>query len=229
MKAIALDDEPRALDVIKNFCDKTEGLELLKVFTKPNEALAFLQENHVDLIFLDIQMPSHSGLNLGKMLPREIMVVFTTAFSEYAVESYNIAALDYLLKPFTFERFSQTIAKAEEHLRAFNNQEGNHEPCIFIRADYSLKKVLIEDILYIEGLDDYIKIILQDQKPIVARMTMKSIFNELKPHDFIRVHRSYIVPRKRIEQLRNKFIQIAGKSIPIGKSYEKEFFANFKR
>ncbi len=145
------------------------------------------------------------------------MAVFTTAYSEYAVEGFNVNAIDYLLKPFTFERFMQAAQKANEYYTRLQVKEQLY---ILIRADYSLVKINISDILFIEGLDDYLKIHLQQQKPVVARMTMKAILEKLPAGSFIRVHRSYIVPFNRIEQVRNKIITLAGEEIPIGISYE---------
>jgi DNA-binding LytR/AlgR family response regulator len=151
------------------------------------------------------------------------MVIFTTAHSEYAVEGFNLNALDYLLKPFTFDRFMQAVNKACEFQRYYHQKEDAIRQYIFVRADYSLVKIMLEDILYIEGLDDYLKIHLPGKKPVVARMTMKSILEKLPESYFIRVHRSYIVPLAKIEKVRNKVIFISGIPIPIGSSYEKAF------
>jgi DNA-binding LytR/AlgR family response regulator len=148
------------------------------------------------------------------------MVIFTTAHSEYAVEGFNLNALDYLLKPFTFERFLQAVEKAKLF-------QPPPQPLIF-RIDYSLVKVNPPDILFIEGLDDYLKIHLQQQPPLVVRMTMKAILEKLPANSFVRVHRSFIVPLAHIEQVRNKTIFIAGNEIPIGNSYETSFFDQFK-
>lgn len=226
IRAIAIDDEPPALEVIRNFCEKTEEISLDKTFTKPTEALKYLRKFPVDLIFLDINMPSLSGLEFYKMVQQNTAVIFTTAHSEYAIEGFNLSAMDYLLKPFTFERFRQAIDKAVEHFRYQQHAEAESTP-LYVRADYSLVRIHIPDILYIEGLDDYLKIHLENQKKIVTRMTMKGILEKLPPQNFIRVHRSFIVPFSRIESVRNKYISIAGEEIPIGNSYEATFFEKF--
>ena len=229
IKAIAIDDEPPALSVVEAFCNNTGFVDLQKTFTNPTEALKHLRKFPVDLLFLDINMPSLSGLDFYRSLEQSTMVIFTTAHSEYAVEGFNLNAVDYLLKPFTYERFLQAVNKANE---AYHYQSqsiaANTAQYLFIRADYSLNKVAVTDILYIEGLDDYLKIHLQNQKPIVARMTMKAILEKLPNKEFIRVHRSFIVPFSRIENVRNKTISLAGVDIPIGSSYEGTFFTLFK-
>jgi DNA-binding LytR/AlgR family response regulator len=226
IKAIAIDDEPLALKVIEHFCREVDFIELEKTFTKPNEALSHLQKFPVDLLFLDINMPSLNGIELYKALQQNTMVIFTTAYSEYAVESYALNAIDYLLKPFTQERFNQALAKANEYYQYINKQ--NITNYLFIRADYSLVKINIADILYIEGLDDYVKIHLHQQKIIVARITMKSMLEKLPATEFFRVHRSYIIPLNRVEQVRNKTIKIGEVEIPIGNSYEQDFLQLIK-
>lgn len=226
MKAIAIDDEPPALRIITHFCSKGEGVELLKTFTSTVEASRFLQENPVDLLFLDINMPAISGIDFYRSLPEKCMVIFTTAYAEYAVEGFNLQAVDYLIKPFTFERFQQAVTKAREYHRFLNQSEPSRY--IYIRADYSVYKIDVADIMFVEGLDDYLKIHLHQSKPIVARLTMKSLMQQLPAEDFIRVHRSFIVPFSRIESVRNKIIQLADEEIPIGASYEADFQKRFR-
>jgi DNA-binding LytR/AlgR family response regulator len=226
--AIAIDDEPPALKIIESFCAQDDSpehsrIQLLKTFTKPNEALKYLRKFPVDLLFLDVQMPSLSGLKLYRAIEQVSMVIFTTAYSEYAVEGFNLNAVDYLLKPFTYERFTQAVNKAKELHAFMHKSEKTPQEYLFIRVDYSLAKISIADILFIEGLDDYLQIHLADQRKIVPRMTMKAILSKLPANEFIRVHRSFIVPLKRIEQVRNKVIYIDGKEIPIGSSYEEDF------
>ena len=228
IKAIALDDEPPALRIVENFCKKAEDIDLVKTYTNPEEALRHLNKFPVDLLFLDIRMPSMSGFQFRKQIPQDLMVIFTTAYSEYAVEGFNVNAVDYLLKPFTFERFIQAVNKAQDFYKFYHNYDSAAQQYIFIRADYSLIKVMLQDILLIEGLDDYLKIHLTGKKPLVTRMTMKAILEKLPGKDFIRVHRSFIVPIARIEKVRNKTITLAGNEIPIGNSYEKVFFETYR-
>jgi DNA-binding LytR/AlgR family response regulator len=228
INAIAIDDEPLALTVIKSLCDKSENINLQKVFTQPSEALKHLRKFPTDLIFCDIQMPAMTGINLVKSLPQNIMVIFTTAFSEYAVVSYELNAIDYLLKPINQKRFTQAITKAREYFDYINKKDHSTDKNIFIRADFSLVKIPIADILYIEGLADYIKIHINNRKTIVARMSMKDMMEKLQSTDFIRVHRSYILPFSKIEAVRGNTIYIDGNEFPIGKTYTEEFFNRYK-
>ena len=225
IKAIALDDEPLALKVIENFCERLDYLQLEKTFTKTAEAHKHLRKQPVDLIFLDIQMPTQNGIEFYADIEQNTLVIFTTAFSEYAVEGFNVNATDYLLKPFSFDRFVQAVEKAKLIYDSKNKVPNTETQYLFVRADYSLNKILIADILFIEGLDDYLKIHIQNQKTIVARMTMKSILEKLPETEFIRVHRSFIVPISRIEKIRNKIIYIADEEIPVSASYEVAFAA----
>lgn len=229
IKAIAIDDEPPALRVVEAFCADTDFISLEKTFTKPAEALKYLQKFPVDLLFLDIQMPSQTGIEFYKTVKQDTMVIFTTAHSEYAVEGFNLNAVDFLLKPFTYERFLQATTKANEFFQYKNNTGAKQDQYLFVRADYRLVKINIADILYIEGLDDYIKIFIKDQKTVVARMTMKHILEKLPAKEFSRVHRSFIVSLGRIENVRNKVISTAGKEIPVGGIYEDDFFRLFNR
>jgi DNA-binding LytR/AlgR family response regulator len=230
IKAIAIDDELPALQIIENFCEKTGLVELQKTFLKPNEAMKYLRKFPTDLLFLDINMPSISGIELYKSIEQNTMVIFTTAYSEFAVEGFNLNAVDYLLKPFTYERFLHAVNKANDYFNSSTPSEINQEQYLFVRADYSLIKIAINDIVLIEGLDDYLKIHLQNTiKPVVTRMTMKGIMEKLTSKEFIRVHRSFIIPFSKVENVRKKIITIAGKEIPIGSSYEADFFAIFKK
>lgn len=230
IRAIAIDDEIPALKIIENFCERTGLIELQKTFSKPNEALKHLRKFPTELLFLDINMPSISGIELYKAVEQNTMVIFTTAYSEFAVEGFNLNAVDYLLKPYTFERFLQAVNKARDFHAASLPSKKNPDQYLFVRADYSLIKIAVSDIILIEGLDDYLKIHLQNNsKPIVTRMTMKGIMEKLSSKEFIRVHRSFIIPFSKIENVRKKIISISGKEIPIGSSYEEGFFSIFKK
>jgi DNA-binding LytR/AlgR family response regulator len=202
MKAIALDDEPPALEILQSFCTDITYIDLRKTFTKSEDAFKYLKKYPVDVLFLDINMPAISGIDFYKKLPHKTMVIFTTAYSEYAVEGFALSATDYLLKPFSFSRFQQAVAKAFAQWKLQN--QNPEQQYLFIRADYSLIKILFSDILFIESLDDYLKIYIQNQKTVVARMTLKAILQKLPVPEFIRVHRSYIVPISKIEKVRNK-------------------------
>jgi DNA-binding LytR/AlgR family response regulator len=223
MQAIAVDDEPLALKVIENFCGRVDSVLLQKAFTKPREALDYLQNFPIDLVFLDIQMPGLTGLDFRKLLQPETIVIFTTAYSEFALEGFNVRAMDYLLKPFTFDRFQQAVERAGEFFSLSRQAPMSQQQFIFLRADYNLHKISLADILLIEGFDDYLKIHLENQKSLVVRMTMKAILDKLPVADFIRVHRSFIVPIARIGYVRNKTVSVAGREVPLGGTYEKAF------
>lgn len=228
IRAIALDDEPPALRILTNFSSRVDFVDLQKTFSRTDDAMNYLENFPVDLIFLDINMPSMSGLDFYQAIPHDALVIFTTAYAEHAVEGFNLNAVDYLLKPFTFERFQQATNKARDHYSFKNPSETTASKYLLVRADYSLHKIAFSDILFIEGLDDYLKIHIRNSKPLVVRMTMKSILQKLPEQDFIRVHRSFIVPFDRIENVRNKIISLAGEEIPVGSSYEEAFNRRFK-
>ncbi|MES2240754.1 MAG: LytTR family DNA-binding domain-containing protein [Bacteroidota bacterium] len=222
LKAIALDDEPLALEILQSFCNQIDYINLEKTYTKSEDAFKYLKKYPVDLLFLDINMPSISGIDFYKKLPHKTMVIFTTAYSEYAVEGFTLSATDYILKPFTFSRFQQAVEKAHSQWKTQN--QDTEQQYLFIRADYSLIKILFSDILFIEGLDDYLKIHIQNQKTIVARMTLKALLEKLPQSEFVRVHRSFIISISKIEKVRNKIIYINDEEIPISNSYESAFF-----
>ena len=237
IRAIALDDEPPALRILTHFCGQVDFIDLQKTFTRADEAQRHLTQFPTDLLFLDINMPAISGLDFyratasataseGQSQP--LMVIFTTAYAEFAVEGFTLNAVDYLLKPFTFERFQQAVGKARDLYQWQQRSAPVGETYLHIRADYALHQVLLTDILYVEGLDDYLKIHLHTQPhPIVTRMTMKTMQERLPEAAFVRVHRSFIVPLPRIDAVRNKTIFVAGREIPIGASYETEFLRRF--
>ena len=227
INAIAIDDEPLALNVIQSLCNKNENINLQKTFTQPNKALKHLRKFPADLIFCDIQMPAMTGINLVKSLQQNTMVIFTTAFSEYAVVSYELNAIDYLLKPINQKRFNQAITKAQDYFNYVNNKEQHTEANIFVRSDFSLVKIPLTDILYIEGLADYLKIHIKDRKPVMARMPMKEMIERLPYSDFVRVHRSFILPFNKIEAVRGNTIFIGSNEFPIGRTYTDEFFNRY--
>ena len=228
IKAIAIDDEAPALKIIDNFCGQSDGIHLEKTFIRPGEALLYIRQSPVDLLFLDINMPSLSGIELYRAAGTDTLAIFTTAYSEYAVEGFNLNAVDYLLKPFTLERFQQAVNKAVEFL-AFRNSKDRRQDTLLIRADYSLIRLPADDILFVEAADDYLKIHQENKSPLTVRMTMKSLHAMLSPTDFVRIHRSYIVALRRIDNVRNKTVSIAGRELPISTNYEAVFFKQFGR
>lgn len=221
---VAIDDEPLALDVLAEFAGKTPMLELKGTFTDAFKALEYLKKEDIDLIFLDIQMPQLTGIQLLKSLPNPPLVIFTTAYSKYAVEGFNLDAVDFLLKPFAYERFLKAVNKVSDYISHRDKPAAaDNTDFIFLKSDYQIVKVGLGDIQYIEGMDDYVKI-FTDDKMVLSNMTMKDMLKKLPANNFVRVHRSYIVPLKRIESVRNKRIKMGDKMIPVGDSYAESFY-----
>jgi len=228
ISAIAIDDEPLPLGIIEKYCQATDFISLDKTFTKTGDAKIYLEKYPVDLLFLDINMPEISGIDFYKGLKQDTMVIFTTAHVQYAFDGFELSAVDFLLKPYSLERFLVAVNKAKEYHSFLHRKESTEEKHIFIRSEHHLIKLPISDILYIEGLADYLKIHLENGKILVTRATMKGILSRLSDKKFIRVHRSFIVPFHRILSVRNKNIMLAGdREIPIGISYEEAFLKAF--
>lgn len=225
IKAIAIDDEPPALEILENYCQRLGQISLVKVFTSTTKALDYLTNFPVDLVLLDIEMPSMNGMEFSKRIQENTMVIFTTSFTEYAVESYNQNAVDYLLKPYSYDRFQQAINKAVI-MQQYNIQQ-KHHPFLVLRQDYSLVRIPYSDIIFIEGFDNYLKVHTTTQMPLLSRITMKGIQEKLPEKEFIRVHRSFIVAMDKIESVRNKLITMGKAEIPLGPSHEKAFYTRF--
>jgi len=226
MRCIAIDDEPLALQLISEYASRISFLSLEKTFTNPDEAKIWLQQNDIDLLFLDIQMPDINGLQFYRSLIKKPPVIFTTAYSEYAVDGFNVDAVDYLLKPFEYDRFLKAVYKAREYIDFLSNQD-LQLASIFVKVDYQLMKINLKEVELIEGLDDYIRIHIKP-KPILTLMTLKSLQEKLPANEFIRIHRSYIVPASKIESFGKSKIRVAGKEIPVGSSYG-EVYQNLLR
>ncbi|MGV3594219.1 MAG: LytR/AlgR family response regulator transcription factor [Sediminibacterium sp.] len=214
---IAIDDEPLALQLVQEYCAKISFLKLEKTFTNTDEAIAYMQSNTVDLLFLDIQMPDITGIQFYKGLSEKPPVIFTTAYKDFAVEGFNVDAVDYLLKPFEYDRFLKACYKAKEYIEFLSSQEVQLNS-LFIKVNYEIMKINLKDIDLIEALDDYIKIYIKPN-PVLTLMTLKSIQEKLPPRDFVRIHRSFIIPIAKIEKFSKSKVWIAGKEIPIGSSY----------
>ncbi|MDJ1483392.1 LytTR family DNA-binding domain-containing protein [Cytophagaceae bacterium YF14B1] len=216
LTAIAIDDEPSALEVVSRHASKVPFLELVATFTDAFDAIPFLRQNRVDLLFVDIKMPDISGIEFVQTLSRVPMVVFTTAYSEYAVQGFELDAIDYLLKPFSLVRFTKSCTKA---LEIKTLREGDSEKFIFVKTGYEEEKVLLDDIFYIESDGNYLIFTLKGRK-LLSRQTMTDILQMLPEGAFIRVHRSYIIAISKIEKISRHQLWIADHEIPIGASYE---------
>jgi len=230
MRCIAIDDEPLALDLVEDFAGKVPFLDLVHKFKSPFDAIDIIQKEKIDLLFLDIQMPDINGVQFISSIDTKPMVIFTTAYEDYAVEGFNLNAIDYLVKPFSFERFFKAVNKAYEYHKLKSNpqkvieeQKVNENKYIFVKADYSTVKINLDDILYIEGLKDYIKI-YAGQKPVLTLLSLKKIEEKLPSNRFVRVHRSYIVSIDKIESIQRNRIIIGEKRIPVGDYYKENFY-----
>ncbi len=228
IRSIAIDDEPLALSVIETLTKKIEGINLLRTFTQPSEALKYLRKFPVDLIFCDIKMPSMTGIDLVRVLNQSTLVVFTTAYSEYAAVSYELNALEYLVKPISLKRFTQAVNKAKDYFDNINNKGHDRPQSIYVRSEFSLVKILTDEIEYIEGMADYLAIHIRGRKPVVARMAMKNMTEKLDPLRFVRVHRSFILPFDKIESVRGHSIFVNGKEFPIGRTYMEAFIKRYQ-
>jgi len=219
LKAIAIDDEPKALEVVKAHAAKVPFLELKNCFTNAFDAITYLQKNKIDLILLDIKMPDISGTDFIKCLQKVPMVIFTTAYSEYAVQGFELDALDYLLKPFSLARFTKSCNKA---LDIFNLRKGEQSDFIFIKTGYQEEKVFFNEILYVEAEGSYVSFILKNKK-LLSRQSLVDVSMILPENQFIRIHRSYIIAVNKIEKISRQELFIAGFSVPVGASYEEKF------
>jgi len=231
---IAIDDEPLALGLIVSYIKKTPFLESKGEFDNPIDAMEFLQENPVQLIFLDIQMPDLTGVEFAQSLSEDCKVIFTTAYDKYAVEGFRLHAIDYLLKPISYTVFIESAIRAKKHFELVDSAVDSNETTInsdedylFIKADYQIRRIEYADILYFEGLKDYVKLFIESSsKPIVFHATMKSLEEKLPKERFMRIHRSYIVSLDKIKTIERDRILFGKERIPISKQY-KEVFDEF--
>ena len=220
MNCIAIDDEPKALEVIERYCQKSDLVDLKATFREPVKAIEFLNREKIDLIFLDINMPDISGIQLIQTLAEKPMVIFTTAYSSYAVESYDLNAVDYLLKPITFERFLAATNKAFSLFQIKNkpNDRDDNAGTVFIKSGSHTYQVKVSDILYLEKDGNYITVYLKN-KQILIRENMGDIFDLVPQSEFVRIHKSFVVAIKHITMIEVHQLIINGIKIPIGSTY----------
>ena len=217
LKTIALDDEPVALQIIQQHCRNIPFVQLEAVFTNPNEAVSRLREGNTDLLFLDIQMPDISGLELLQGLPQRPLTIFTTAYSEHAVQGFELDAIDYLLKPFSAERFLKACQKAKE-LFDLRSTASSAEKFIFIKTGTEQVRIAMEDILFVQSAGNYVSFMLKDGK-LLSRLTMAETEALLPAPDFIRIHRSYIISRRHINRFEKSKVYCNEFTIPVAPGY----------
>lgn len=238
LKCIAVDDEPLALDIIEDYISKVPFLELVKRTENAIEALQLVQAGGIDLVFLDVQMPELTGIQFLKIASGKSNYILTTAYSQYALESYDLNVSDYLLKPIAFDRFYKAVEKVHNLVKVaepivapqpiltsapFSASIQPVQDFIFVKTEHKIQKIELDDILYIEGLKDYISIYTKAER-VITLQNMKKMEETLPSSQFIRVHKSYIISLDKIESIERSRITICGKIIPIGDTYRDEFF-----
>lgn len=230
LKCCIIDDEPLAIELLESYVKKTPFLQLEASFTSAVQAIERISKGDIDLIFLDIQMPELDGMEFSRMIEGKSRVIFTTAFGQYAVDSYKVNAVDYLLKPFAYTDFLKAAQKALQWFELSSGTGEMHSPdksYIFVKSDYKLKQIPLDKVLYIEGLKDYVKIYLEDEPhPILSLLSLKSLEEMLPDSRFIRVHRSFIAQGCKIKMIDRNRIVFGKEYIPISDTY-KDSFAEF--
>lgn len=232
MKCVIIDDEPLAVDLLVEFVGRVDSLELVTTFTNAIDAISIINQSDIDLIFLDIEMPHFSGIDFINAIEKKPLIIFTTAYSNYAVEGFNLGAVDYLVKPIPFNRFLKAVMRAQQILapkslptpnQIVNSPEIEHD-FMFVRAEYENVKLNFSDILFIEGLKDYVKIYTTDNKYTLTLISLIKLENLLSSKGFARIHRSYIINIKHVKSIQKNKVLIAEKRIPISESYKASFF-----
>lgn len=231
MRAIATDDEPLALSVVETYCKRVPFIELCATFSNGIDALSYISQNQVDLVFLDINMPHISGIEMVRTMERPPMIIFTTAYQDYALEGFELRAIDYLVKPFAFDRFLKGVNRANELYSikqkaedSANKSTAELEDDLFIKVDYGMVRIATGDIIMVEGLKDYVKIYTQDGK-YVTKNTMKNIEERLGEYGFMRVHKSYIINPKYVTAFESNHIILSEHKVALGNQYRDVFLS----
>lgn len=225
LKCLIVDDEAPAIRLLESYVKKVPYLELVNATTNPIEAISFIEKENLDIVFLDIQMPTITGIQLSKIIKDKVNIIFTTAYPQFALESYELNAVDYLLKPFEFERFYSAVLKVKSSKEIKTNSTTTND-FVFIKTDgkNNFEKIYTKDILYIESLKNYVSIHLKD-KQIITYSTLKHFETELSTTNFVKIHKSYIVSIQSIEKTDSLTVYLYnGKNLPIGETYKKHFF-----
>jgi two-component system, LytTR family, response regulator len=235
IRCLVVDDEPLALNILEDYISKIPFLELVKATTNPIEALTLVQDGNIDLVFLDVQMPELTGIQFLKIANGKTKVILTTAYPQYALEGYELDVVDYLLKPIAFDRFYKAAQKAQGIIRPVAGQYADAVPhvqhqqqdfmsdFIFVKSEHKIQKVYLHQILFIEGLKDYISIFTTNER-IITLQNMKKMEDTLPEKHFVRVHKSYIVALNKIDSIERSRIRIGDKIIPVGDTYRDDFF-----
>lgn len=214
LSCIAIDDEPLALEVIKSHAGKIKELDLVASFTDPLKAFEYFQENPADLVLLDINMPDLNGIQLAKLINTKAEIVFTTAYSEYATDGFELAATDYLLKPIRFERFLKMISRVKENLQSRNKEQDS----LFVKDGSKWVRIELSKLMFVQANDNYV-VFQEDENKVMARMTLSEVNNLIPNKSFIQIHRSFIVNSTKINKIENHMIELNGIKIPVSRKY----------
>ena len=220
LKCIAIDDEPLALELLKEYISRFPQLKLAHTFDDAISAVELLRNTRVDLLFIDINMPDITGIDLVRSLQEKPLIIFTTAHKQFAIEGFELDAVDYLLKPINIDRFTRAVHKAIDYYKYKNTPALEDNDCLFVHSEYKLVKIQLSEIEYIESLEDYIKIHITGAKPVLTLMSMKKVLEKLPADKFQRIHRSYIVSVAKVKSIQNRKVQLSGGvELPISDSY----------
>lgn len=229
LKCVAIDDEPLALELLKEYISHFPQLKIVYAFDDAISAVELLRNTKVDLLFIDIHMPDITGIDLVRALQQKPLIIFTTAHKQFAIEGFELNAVDYLLKPINFDRFTRAVNKAIDYHKYKNTAAQEENDCLFVHSEYRLIKIPLSDIEYIESLEDYIKIHLVNARPVLTLMSMKKVLEKLPADKFQRIHRSYIVSVGKVNAIQNRKAQLASATeLPISDSYV-NFINNWKK
>jgi two-component system LytT family response regulator len=228
LTCVAIDDEPLALSLLQKYASRFPELKMVETFSDAIAGSAYLRQHTVDLLFIDINMPDITGIDLVRSLETKPMVVFTTAYRNFALDGFELDALDYLLKPISPERFGKAVRKALDYYQLKTTVNKPTPDALFVRSEYQLVRIELDSIEYIESVEDYIKIHLTEGRPVMTLMTMKAVQEKLPADAFQRIHRSYIVPVARIRSVLNKKVRLGSVELPVGESYS-SFIRNWMK
>jgi len=229
LKCIAIDDEPLALRLVSEYISRFPALQLVKTFDDAISGAEFLKTKPVDLLFIDINMPDITGIDLVRSLPVKPIVIFTTAYKNFAYEGFELEALDYILKPIDFKRFEKAVEKAIDYYR-YKNKTTNEpsEESLYVYSEYRMVKIELSTIEYMESMEDYIKIHLTNAKTVLTLMPLKKVLEKLPADKFQRIHRSYIVPVNKIRSIQNRKVKLTDVELPVSESYQ-DFIRNWMK
>lgn len=220
LKCVSIDDEPLALKLIREYVSRFPALQMLRTFDDAITGAEFLKRTTIDLLFIDINMPDITGIDLVRSLEHKPIIIFTTAYKNFAFEGFELEAIDYLLKPIDFKRFTKAVEKAIDYYQYKNTPtEEQHDESLYVYSEYRMVKISLKDIDYIESMEDYVKIHVHDAKTVLSLMPLKTVLEKLPADKFQRIHRSYIIPINKVISIKNRKVQLPGIELPVSESY----------